>query len=424
MNDYKKIKLKNGIRLILVPEKSTSVMTMVTMFRVGSREETDEIAGISHVLEHMHFKGTKKRPTAFQISEFVDSMGAEYNAFTGKEYTGYFIKVAPRHLDKAVDYLSDMLTNSLFDAKELEREKGVIIQEINMYEDLPMEAVSWRFEEALFGKNALGRDVIGTKETVSGVDRERLVSYRDEHYISGNTVIVLAGNFGDYSEEEIVKLLENSFDFKVGEKEKLSPLSLNSQKARSILKKDTEQSHLIIGFRTVPLEHPDYYKLDLLALILGGSMSSRMFEEIREKRGLAYAVRTSTNNYLESGFLETQAGIPHEKVEEVIQAVLNEYKKIREEKISPEELSKAKEIINGRTLIKFEDSETLAMHYAMDEALLNKIVTPQKMLENYQKVEISDILETAQKYFVESGLGLSFIGPNLDETKLNNIFKL
>lgn len=422
MNNYKKITLKNGIRVILVPSTSTAVMTVVAMFGVGSRQENDLNAGISHVLEHMHFKGTKKRSTAFSISEYVDSMGAEYNAFTGKEYTGYYIKTVPKHFEEALDYLSDILTNSLFDQKELNQEKNVIIQEINMYEDLPMESVSWRFESAMFGKNALGRDVIGTKKSVSSIDRKELVEYRDKHYTTKNTIIALAGNFGQHSEEKITSLIEKSFRFESIEREKTTKISLNNQKAQSIFEKKTEQSHLIIGFRTAPISSEEY-KLDLLAMILGGSMSSRMFEEIREKRGLAYAVSTSSNNYLESGLLQTQAGVPHEKIYETIEAILSEYQKIKKKGITGEELNKAKEIITGKTLIKFEDCEDLALHYATDELLLGENITPKELLLRYQKVTKSDIIETAQKYFTEDKIGLSYVGPKISRGKLENIFK-
>lgn len=424
MDNYKKIKMKNGVRVILVPEKSTHVLTSVAMFHVGSRNETDANAGISHVLEHMHFKGTKKRPTAFQISEFVDSMGAEHNAFTNKEYTGYYIKSTPKHLADGLDYLSDILTNSIFDAVELDREKNVIIQEINMYEDLPMEAVSWRFEEALLGKNDLGRDIIGTKESVNSITRDQLVAYRDKHYIAENTVVVLAGNFGQYSDEDLINILEKSFDFAALSKEPQSKIELNDKKALSIVKKETEQSHVIVGFRTSALEDPDYYTLDLLSMILGGSMSSRMFEEIREKRGLAYAVRTSSGSYLESGSLETQAGVPHEKIYETIEAILGEYRKVKDTEILEAELDKAKEIISSRALIRLEDSEEIAMHYAVEDILLQKVMIPSEMLKNYQKVTTGDILNVAKKYFREERLALSYIGPGIDEEKLNKIFKI
>lgn len=424
MNNYKKITLKNGLRVILIPGEFTEVVTAVAVFGVGSRNEADHLAGISHVLEHMYFKGTKKRPTAFEIAKFVDSMGAENNAFTSKEYTGYYIKAIPKHLDDSLDYLSDILINSLFDESELEREKGVIIQEINMYEDLPMEAANWRFEQALFGNNALGRDVIGTKESVNSITRDDIIKYKNDHYSAENTVIVLAGNFGGRSEKEVLKLIEKDFVFPSKSKAEKSVLSLNQRKAQSIVNKKTEQSHIIIGFRTVGVKDPDYYPLDLLGVILGGSMSSRMFEEIREKRGLAYSVRTSTSNYLESGSLETQAGVPHDKIEETVEAIMREYRKVIKSGITEEELQKAKEIVSGRTLIKFEDSEDLAFHYALDEVLLSELITPKELLEKFQSVTRSDILNAIKKYFTEDRLGLSFVGPSLQKEKLNSIFKL
>lgn len=422
--EYKKIVLKNGLRVILVPKQSTEVITAIAMVGVGSRYESDRIAGISHVLEHMHFKGTEKRPTAFSISAFVDSLGAEYNAFTGKESTGYYIKVTPKHLYEALDYLSDILLHSKIDAGELEKEKQVIVSEINMYEDLPMEVVGSKFEEALFGNNDLGREIIGTKESVKGVSRKDLVNYKALHYTAANSVLVLAGNLGQHSEKELIEKIEEYFSLPIPTEISKEELILNRKKALSIVRRKTEQSHLIIGFQTVPITSPDYYTLDLLALILGGSMSSRMFEEIREKRGLAYAVKTSTTNYLESGLLETQAGVHHEKIYEAIEAILGEYRKIKNEKVGEDELAKAKEIISGRLLIKFEDSEELSTYYALDEILLNKIVTPAEALKIYQNITADDIIKAANKYLTEDRMALSFVGPEIEERKLKKLFTL
>lgn len=424
MNEYKLIKLKNGLKLILVPKSSTEVVTAMIMFKVGSRYESDEIAGISHVLEHMHYKGTEKRPSGLKISEFIESLGGEHNAFTGKEYTGYYTKLMPKHIEKAFDFLSDLLLNSKFDAEEMEKEKGVILQEISMYEDLPMEMVGNYFEEAVYGQNALGRDIIGRPESVKGIDREKLVAYRDSHYFGENAVLALAGNFGGLGEEDLIALSEKYFRFPERPVSKLPEIELKKGKAHKIVVKKTEQSHLVIGFRTVPLVHPDYFKLELLSIILGGSMSSRMFEEIREKRGLAYAVRTCTSNYIESGALITQAGVPHEKVYEAAEAIVGEYKKIKEEKVPEEELQKAKEIVNGRMLIKFEDSEELAHYFASDKLLLNEIITPEELVKIYQSVTADDILEVAKKYLVDDGMGMAFIGPEFLEEKLEEILKI
>lgn len=424
MNEYKLIELKNGLKLILVPKSSTEVVTAMILFKVGSRNESDDIAGISHVLEHMHYKGTKKLPSGLKIAEFIESLGGEHNAFTGKEYTGYYTKLVPKHMEKAFEFLSDILINSKFDAEELEKEKGVIMQEISMYEDLPMEMVGNYFEEAVFGQNALGRDVIGRRESVSAVDRQKLVDYRDKHYSGENAVLVLAGNFGDLSEPEIINLTEKYFKFPQKSPSKFSKIDINSKKNSKIVQKKTEQSHLAVGFRTVALNHPDYFKLDLLGMILGGSMSSRMFEEIREKRGLAYAVRTCTSNFIESGFILTQAGVPHEKVYEAAEAIVGEYKKIKSTKVPETELSKAKEIICGKLLIKFEDSEEVAHYFAADKLLLGEIITPEDLVKIYQNITADDIMEMAKKYLTDERLGLSFIGLEFSKQKLEEILKI
>lgn len=420
----KKEVLSNGLRVILAPNRSTSVFTAMVLFGVGSRYETDKQAGISHVLEHMFFKGTKKRPTPLQVAEFIESLGAEQNAFTGKEYTGYYVKLAPKHLPKAFDFLSDMLLNSLFGAEELKREKGVIIEEINMYEDLPMEIVDSKFEEAMFGQNPLGRDVIGTKETVSAVTPEDLFAYKDKYYTAPNAVVVLAGNPGEYSDEEILKLMREYFDFGPHNPADLAPIQINQEKSFNITPRKTEQSHLIVGFQGVPYAHPDKYKLKAMAVILGGSMSSRMFTEIRERRGLAYAVRSTISNYSDAGTIETQAGVPHEKVDEAIQAILGEYDKIRTEKVTQAELDRAKEIIYGRLLISFEDSLDVASHYAMGEIISGETRTPEEIIKLYERITVDDIIDVAQKYVRDDKLSMAYIGPALTPEKLKPIFKI
>lgn len=424
MTDYTLKTLKNGLRLILIPRTSTEVVTLLAMFRVGSRQESDDISGISHVLEHMHYKGTKKRPSGFKISEFIESIGGEHNAFTGKEYTGYYAKVMPKHLAHAFDFLSDILMNSKFDSVELEKEKKVIIQEINMYEDLPMEMVGSHFEKVIFGDNALGRDIIGTKQTVGAATREKLLNYKERFYRPENAVIALSGNFGDCSEAHIEALAEKYFPFDRKEVEMTPAIELASKKNMRIVEKKTEQSHLVVGFRTVSLNHPDYFKLELLGIILGGSMSSRMFEEIREKRGLAYSVRTHSCSFVESGAIMTQAGTEHNKIYEAIEAIIGEYSKIKQSKVPQAELDKAREIILGKMLIKFEDSEEVAYHFASEVLLAKEILTLEKIKEIYQKITPDDILEVAQKYLIDDRMGLSFIGPEIDEKKIENLFKI
>jgi predicted Zn-dependent peptidase len=424
MNDPKIITLKNGLRVILVPNKSTEVVTTIVMFKVGSRNETEENAGISHILEHLCFKGTKKRPTAHEMSEFVDSLGAENNAFTGKEVTAYFVKARPKNLEKSFDYLSDMLLNSLYRQEDLDREKNVIIQEINMYQDLPMNIVEENFEKALFGPNALGRQIIGYKKTVNTVSSKNLFDYRDAYYQGRNGVLVLAGNFGDKSETDIETIAEKYFRFNNEEAKKPEKIDLKRSELLTTQIKKTEQSHIILGFNTVPQNHPDFFKLEILATLLGGSMSSRMFEEVRERRGLAYAVKTRTSSYTETSTLFTQAGVEHDKVEEAFSAIAGEYRKIKKEKVDKTELAKAKEVRCGRFLIGLEDSEELACHFATEALLSDKILTPKEIIEKYQSVTTEDIMEIANKYLVEDKMVASFVGPKINKEKVNSLIKL
>lgn len=410
LSQYSKHTLSTGLRVILVPSKAKDVVTTMILFGTGSRYESEEKAGISHILEHMFFKGSKKRPTAIELAEFIESLGGENNAFTSKEYTGYFAKVASKYLDKAIEYLSDLLSEPLFLVEELEREKGVILQELDMYEDQPMEVVNSKFDLALLGKNSLGRDVIGYKDSILSVNRDDLFEYKDRQYTASNTVLVIAGNFGELSLEDLLQQIEKSFIFPEKTADKCQPIQINSGKNRTIFHKDIEQSHLILGFPGASYENADRYALKMLSLILGGSMSSRMFVQIREKRGLAYAVRTSSGSYLDAGTIETYAGVPHARVDETIEAITSEYKKIKED-LSLDEVKRAKQIIYGRMLIGLEDTSEIANSFAMPELLTGKTVTPAEALAIYEKIEREDLIRVAQKYLNLDKLSMAYVGP-------------
>jgi putative Mn2+ efflux pump MntP len=258
------------------------------------------------------------------VSEFVEEMGGEYNAFTSKEYTGYYVKVASKYLNKSIEFLSDILTESLFDSKELEKEKNVILQELDMYEDMPMEAVGNHFERALFTGNSLGRDIIGYKRTILETTRNNLKEYIGKSYLSNNCTVVIAGNIGDLNLEDVTQLVKDKFNFPTGNLPKYQQFNSKNARQLNIVNKKTEQSHLVIGYPGASYQNDERFALKLLAIILGGVASSRMFAEIREKRGLAYSVRSTTGTYLDTGSLETYAGVPHEKVLETMSAILNE----------------------------------------------------------------------------------------------------
>lgn len=416
--------LKNGLKLILVPRSSTRVVTTMVLFRVGSVDESNKNAGISHFLEHMHYKGTKKRRTGLDVSAFIESIGGQHNAFTGKEYTGYYAKITPDHLENAFDFLSDNLLSPLFDPKEMEKEKGVVIEEINMYEDNPMATVHRDFENVVFGENELGRDIIGTKKSVSDVTPIDLKNYKNKFYSASNAVLVLSGNFGKRTEKEVKALAEKYFTFAKGKGNKRAKIHFDPTTRVHISKKKTEQSNIVLGFKTVGISDPDFFPLSLLATVLGGGMSSRMFEEIREQRGLAYSVKTHQDSYVQSGALFTQAGVPNDKVEEAILAIANEYKKAKEG-VSEIELNKAKEITIGKMLISLEDSEEEAFQYAQEILLAEKaFMTPEMVIEKYRKVTKDDILRVAKKYLCEDKLVLAAIAPKLSQAKISKQLSL
>lgn len=419
--NFSKHTLKNGTRVIIAPDLSKQVVTTLVLFGVGSRYENEVEAGISHVLEHMFFKGSKKRPTPIEIAEFIDEIGGESNAFTSKEYTGFYTKVASKYFDKSVDFLSDLLLYPKFLESELSQEKKVILQEVDMYEDLPMELVGNKFDEALFGQNSLGRDTIGRKESIKAVSPKMLFDYRAKYYTGPNAIIVVAGN-ANMSAENILSTIEENFTFSAQKSPSFDPLPAKGGKNIMIVEKETEQSHLVIGFRGAASSNEDKFRLKMLSLILGGSMSSRLFVEIREKRGLAYAVRSNAESYHDTGSLETYAGVPLPKVYEALEAIMTEYRKAG--KIKPTELKKAKSIIYGRTLITMEDTNDLANHYAMSLLYAGKILTPDEVVAIYGKITEEELALCAQKYFGEENLALGYIGKKVDQKKIEQILKI
>lgn len=420
---YQYEKIDNGLRVVLVPKPSTEVVTVMVIFGVGSRNEDDRIAGISHVLEHMHYKGGKKRSDTMSIARFIESIGGEHNAFTGKEYTGYYAKVTPSHIEDAFDFLSDFLIHATIKKQELTREKGVIIEEINMYEDLPMEKVSANLEEGLLGNNALGREIIGTKKSVSSLTRNDLIDYKKRFYYGSNAVIAIAGNFGKLNSDKIINLAKKYFPLRKADEKQPQPIEIVGGDMVKFSKKKTEQTHLGVGFRTVALTDDDYFALNVLGIILGGGMSSRMFDQVREKRGLAYSVRTHTQNYKESGLLFTQAGVPHQKVYDALEAIMNEYHKVKTVAIPKWELDKAKEILTGKMLIRFEDSEELASHYATELILTDKIMTPKELADRFRAVTAKEIMTVTQKYFTRQRCCVSVVSPRVDVDKIKQILK-
>lgn len=402
--------LKNGLRVVLIPMASLESATVLVMVGAGSRYETKINNGISHFLEHMAFKGTEKRPTAMDISSLIDGMGGEFNAFTGKEITGYYIKSAADKVELCLDVLSDMLSNSKLDEVEIEKEKGVIIGEIDLYEDTPSRHIADIFERLLYGDTPMGWDTAGEKEIIKKITRADFISYMKSLYSPTNITVVVSGGIdANKTLEEVEKYFGELTSF-----DTLPYIKVEDNQTKpevSVQNKKTEQVHIGIGFKTVQLDHPDQYPLSVLATILGGGMSSRLFHEVREKRGLGYYVRTSTDFYKDAGYLVTFAGVDPKRVDQAIEVIISEYKKmITDPQISKEEFKKAKDFIKGHLVLELEDSRSVAGFYAQQEILEDKIKNPDEIMEKIDLVTIKDVEEVAKKYFKNSRLNLAVIG--------------
>lgn len=421
MYNYQKI--DNGLEVIATPMKSTKTATVLVLIATGSKYETEKIKGISHFLEHLIFKGTKKRPTPLDITKELDQVGGEYNAFTGKEYTGFYIKLASKHLNLALDVLSDILTNSLFPEEQIEKEKKVISQEIDLYEDTPTKLIGDIFEELLYKGQPAGRRIIGNREAIESFTRKDIVSYFNSHYVSQNSLVSVAGNIRPQNMFDKINTYFSSFkpgpsSSKVKTKEKQKNPRLK------LYKKDTDQTHLIVGTRAFDMCHPQTPALKILATILGGNMSSRLFTRIREKMAASYYIQSKTQLYQDTGYLYTQAGCSHKKAAAVVKAICKEYEKIKKSPPSDEELTKAKEYIKGKTLIDLEASDSQAGFYGSQKLLKDQIEDTKEKFEKIDRVSAQDITETAQQTFCNSKLNLALIGPDKNKDKLHSVLSL
>lgn len=421
---FKKHTLENGLRIITAPMMGTKTVTVLVVVGTGSKYETKKINGISHFLEHMFFKGTEKRPTALNIAQEIDKVGGEFNAFTDKELTGYYAKVSSRYRKLAIDVISDMFLNSKFNSEEIKREKGVIVEEINMYLDTPIAYVKDLFETLLYGDQPAGWLIIGDKENIESVNRDKLLRYLNRQYVPSNAVVLVTGNIDD--EAEGVKEVEEYFaNVKKGDYlNKPSVKEIQDKPASLVHYKKTDQTHLCLGTRSYDLNSKDYFVLQVLASILGGGMSSRLFTEVREKRGLAYYVRCSSENYTDTGYLVAQAGVNNDKVSESIKIILSEFRKIKDKKVPAEELSKAKEFIKGKLLLELESSDKVAFWLGRQEILKRKMLTLDQVFEKIDPITSDDIQRVADDIFQNDKLNLTVIGPFKDKDKFGKILNI
>ncbi len=419
MSTFRHQTLSNGLRVLTAPMDGAQSVIVSIMLAAGSRYETPETNGIAHFAEHMFFKGTEQRPTARDIAGEIDAIGGEFNAFTGKEYTGYYVKCAAEHRPIATDVLVDMLRRSKFDAEEIEREKGVIVEEMNMYFDTPRDFIGGVYDELLYGDQPLGWDIIGRKETVRGATRDTFMGYLDHWYKPSRMVVGVAGKI----EGDLIAELESKLgDLEPGETGEPAPVALNGAGARvKVHTKASDQAHISLGVRSYPLEHPDRYPLQLLATVLGGGMSSRLFTEVRERRGLAYYVFGINHSYTDAGSLYAQAGVDINRIDDAVTTVVEELKRIVDEPVPADELEKARNFTKGRFVLQLESPQGLVMYGLRREVLEGRVADPEEILAELDKVTVEDVQRVAQDVIGSDGFRLAVIGPFDDAERFERL---
>ena len=424
---YSKSVLDNGLRVITSTMPHSRSVCLAVLVGTGSCYEAESEAGISHFAEHLFFKGTQRRPTSKEISQDIEGLGGIINGGTDKELTVYWCKVASPHFPIALDVLSDVLLNSRFDADDIEKERKVVIEEINMNLDIPQQRVNMLIDELLWPEQPLGRQVAGYKETVSSLTREQLLDYVGHRYMPNNTVISIAGNI---QHEEVIAQIEPMFH-KWPPGEPVTGYATNDRQTEARLRidsKDIEQAHLCLAVHGFSRSHPKRFTLDLCNTVLGGGMSSRLFMEIRERRGLAYDIHSYTEHFLDSGSFGIYAGVDPDKMEIAVAAILEQLSKIRQE-IAASELTRAKELSKGRLYLRFEDSQNVALWYGSQEILLEQILDVDDVIAIVDGITMDDLQEVAKDILTDNGLSLAVTGPfNKDnlirEDTLRRLLKL
>ncbi len=420
---FSKKVLKNGLKLITVPMKDNPTVTVLVLVEAGSKYETKKVNGISHFLEHMCFKGTEKRPKAIDISKELDAIGSQYNAFTAQEYTGYYAKADARHFRKIFDVVSDVYLNSTFPETEMEKEKGVIVEEINMYEDMPQRHVQDLVMKLLYGDQPAGWNIAGEKKNILAMRRDDFVKYKKVHYLPEATLVVVAGRV---EENEVRKEVERTFG-KVSRGKKAGKVKTKeTQKKPAVLLKfkETDQTHFVLGVRSFGLFDKRNAALQVLAGVLGGSMSSRLFQKLREEMGVGYYVRAYDDAYTDHGFFQVSAGVNNQRIEEVIKVILAEFNKLKEEKIPEGELERTKECLVGNMELSLESSDDIANFYGGQELLKKEIKTSEEKAEEIRKVTAEEVRNMARKIFRNEKLNLALIGPFKDRGRFLEILKL
>lgn len=403
--------LANHFTVLKIPSHETKATTVLVLAKVGSRYEKALNNGVSHFIEHLMFKGTNKRPDTHTLSKELDKVGAEYNAYTSKEYTGYYIKVNYENQELAFDMLSDLIFNSKFEDAEINKERGVITEEINMYEDNPLMYCDDLFEQLIFSStHPLGKLIAGPKTVIKNIKRRDIIAYRDNYYFPKNMLITVAGRINNQTD----KLIKKYFGSITRQANKVAYKIFKSTQTKPqiyIQHKQTEQVQLALGFPGIGHYHKDLPALNILNTILGGNMSSRLFINIREKKGLCYFVKSDMTVYEETGTFLVRSGLDKNRIHEAIKAIKNELIDIRDNGVTAEELDKAKTFLHGRIALDLEDSESQAAWYAHQKLLYNKLVTPEEKLKQYNKVTVQQIQKIAKEIINFKKANLVLIGP-------------
>lgn len=423
MKPPKKITLSNGLRILLVPQASTLAASVLILVRAGSEYETKKVNGVSHFLEHMTFKGTTNRPRAGMIAEELAALGAQSNAFTGQEYTGYWAKAEARKLPKILEIVSDLYLHPVFEPEEIEKERGVIIEEINMYEDTPARRVHEIFSRLLYGDQPAGWDISGEKEIIHALTKDDFVKYRDARYVASGTLVVVAGKF---DERGVVRQIKNMFGELPRRRASAKPKTRERQ-ARpqlTIKFKESGQSHLVLGFRAFDLFDRRRYAIEVLADVLGGGMSSRLFKRVREELGAAYYISADADLSLDHGVFAVSAGVDHGKIDTVIEAILFECRRLANELVPAAELQRTKDHMTGGMILGLETSDSLASWYGGQEILTGKFLPPAKIIDRIKKTTAEEVRAVAQDIFKNKGLNLAVIGPYQNEEMFRKILKL
>jgi len=418
---YKFKTLSNGLKVFLIPYESIETITVLLAFKTGSRIENKTEWGLSHTVEHMVYRGAKRRKNSREVVEFIDSIGGEHNAFTGKEETAYYVKVTSDNFEKGVDFISDNVINASFPEDELKKEKSIILEEMKMYEDMPQRKTLENFENISFSSDSLGHEIIGTPQNVKSFNSQILHAYKNNYYTADNAVLVLAGNYKKVP--NYFSIVEKYFANMPKGKINIYQKSHNSDNIIKIVKKDTEQSNLVMGFWAPSMQKNERYTARVLSTIMGGSMSSRLFSEIREKRGLAYHIRCAYNSFSDNGLIYTYAGVSNHKYLEALKEILNQYKIAAKEGFSSKEIEIAKEIIKSNILIASEDPSVMAVELVGEMLLAGRNISISEIVNQYLAVSETQLMQLAKKVFEQKQVIFSAIGKDLNEKKINLLLK-